>query len=348
MMMRVADIHFSRRGAHLDFDVVVQDSFGNPLPGVSVEVSAYGSPDHCSTDPGDWLGDATTTTNSEGAAQFVIRRHNSTWFYSVKVVGLSLAGYVADWENSVIERCNQEESPPPPPPLEYDLTISSTAGGSVTVPGEGSFIYNEGTMVDLVATANSGYVFAGWTGNTTTIADVTAPTTTITMHDDYSIVANFQAPEPEPSPGALGGMVTVAADGNALIGATVTVNATGQSATTDSGGFYHIGDIEAGTWDVTASATGYKSSTATAIIESDQTTTLNFALVLQDESESTPPSIDQFDPTPNSNPRWARVRIDWAVSDADANLASVVTVLLIGGEVKDSQTTSVSGDSATG
>jgi hypothetical protein len=71
------------------------------------------------------------------------------------------------------------------------LTISSTAGGSVTTPGEGSFVYGYGTMVNLVATPASGYRFVNWTGDVDTIADVNAATTTITMNDDYSITANF-------------------------------------------------------------------------------------------------------------------------------------------------------------
>ncbi|MBE0431387.1 MAG: S8 family serine peptidase [Dehalococcoidia bacterium] len=85
---------------------------------------------------------------------------------------------------------------PPPPPQEYNLTISSTAGGSVTAPGEGTFTYEEGTVVDLVATADSGYQFAGWTGDTGTIADVNAASTTITMNGDYSITANFEEKPP--------------------------------------------------------------------------------------------------------------------------------------------------------
>jgi uncharacterized repeat protein (TIGR02543 family) len=75
---------------------------------------------------------------------------------------------------------------------EYDLTTSSTTGGSVTVPGEGTFTYYDGTVVNLVATANSGYYFVNWTGNVGTITNVNAPTTTITMNDNYSITANFE------------------------------------------------------------------------------------------------------------------------------------------------------------
>ncbi len=88
------------------------------------------------------------------------------------------------------------EVEPPPPPEEYDLTISSGAGGSVTEPGEGTFTYEEGTVVDLVATADSGYVFVEWTGDTGTIADVNSASTTITMNGDYSITANFEEKPP--------------------------------------------------------------------------------------------------------------------------------------------------------
>jgi hypothetical protein len=74
----------------------------------------------------------------------------------------------------------------------YHLTISSTAGGSVTTPGEGTFTYDGGTAANLVATANSGYYFVNWTGDVDTIADVSAPSTTVTMNDNYSITANFE------------------------------------------------------------------------------------------------------------------------------------------------------------
>jgi len=75
----------------------------------------------------------------------------------------------------------------------YDLTTSSTAGGSVTEPGEDTFTYDEGTVVDLIAEAEEGYRFVEWTGDVGTIADVYAATTTITMNGNYSITANFVA-----------------------------------------------------------------------------------------------------------------------------------------------------------
>ena len=73
----------------------------------------------------------------------------------------------------------------------YDLTIASTAWGSVTTPGEGVFTYDEGTVVNLIAEPDAGYLFSNWTGDVGTITNVNAATTTITMSSDYSITANF-------------------------------------------------------------------------------------------------------------------------------------------------------------
>jgi len=90
----------------------------------------------------------------------------------------------------------------------YDLTISSTAGGSVTEPGEDTFTYDDGTVVDLIAEAEEGYQFVEWTGDVSTIADVYAATTTITMNDDYSITANFVAIYDLTTSSTTGGSVT--------------------------------------------------------------------------------------------------------------------------------------------
>ena len=73
----------------------------------------------------------------------------------------------------------------------YDLTISSTSGGSVTTPGEDVFTYDAGTVVDLVATADANYHFVNWTGDVGTIGDANSATTNITMNGNYSITANF-------------------------------------------------------------------------------------------------------------------------------------------------------------
>ena len=78
-----------------------------------------------------------------------------------------------------------------PQPVQYKLAIFSTDGGSVTTPGEGSFTYDAGTVVKLAATPASNHKFNKWTGNVTTIADVNAASTTITINGDYYICAHF-------------------------------------------------------------------------------------------------------------------------------------------------------------
>ena len=75
--------------------------------------------------------------------------------------------------------------------IEYSLTIDSTSGGTVTTPGEGTFVYDEGTPVLLMVSADAGYQFINWAGDVGTVANVAAATTTITMNGDYSITASF-------------------------------------------------------------------------------------------------------------------------------------------------------------
>ena len=85
----------------------------------------------------------------------------------------------------------------------YQLTISSASGGSVTTPGEGTFTYDEGTVVPLVATPDDGYQFLSWTGDITDIASPNATSTTIIINGDYAILANFET-EGEAGPGETG------------------------------------------------------------------------------------------------------------------------------------------------
>jgi hypothetical protein len=73
------------------------------------------------------------------------------------------------------------------------LTVSSTSGGSVTVPGEGTFSYPLGDQVALIAEPVSGYHFTKWSGDVATIANAYAAGTTITMDNSYSVIANFSS-----------------------------------------------------------------------------------------------------------------------------------------------------------
>lgn len=76
---------------------------------------------------------------------------------------------------------------------QYNLTIDSTGSGKVTTPGEGTFTYDTGMVVGLVAPPDAGYYFVAWTGDVGTIGNVEAAATSIVMNGDYSIMANFKS-----------------------------------------------------------------------------------------------------------------------------------------------------------
>ena len=99
------------------------------------------------------------------------------------------------------------------PAPEYNLTISSTDGGTVTDPGEGTFTRDAGTVVNLKAVPDAGYVFVRWTGNVSTIADVYAKDTTITMNGNYTITANFEPKTELTISSTRGGSVTAPGEG---------------------------------------------------------------------------------------------------------------------------------------
>ena len=74
----------------------------------------------------------------------------------------------------------------------YQLAVSSASGGSIATPGAGTFPYDAGMVVQLVATPDEGYQFRSWTGDIEHIADPNAASTTITINGNYAIVANFE------------------------------------------------------------------------------------------------------------------------------------------------------------
>jgi hypothetical protein len=90
-------------------------------------------------------------------------------------------------ESSYVITASFEEVP------TYQLTISSTGGGWVATPGEGTFRYYTGTVVSLLAIPSGGYRFTRWTGDADAVGDVAAVSTTIIMNRDYSITASFRS-----------------------------------------------------------------------------------------------------------------------------------------------------------
>jgi len=76
-----------------------------------------------------------------------------------------------------------------PAAVARTLTISSTGGGSVVSPGEGTFQYNDGESVTLQARADSMYTFVGWRGGVFASQNPYS----LTMDADYEVKAHFVA-----------------------------------------------------------------------------------------------------------------------------------------------------------
>jgi len=117
--------------------------------------------------------------------------------------------------------------------LDWALTVNATAGGSAaaTTPTNENGRYDDGTIVSLVAVANPGFVFSGWTG---AVANAAAASTTITMTADSVVTANFSpiGYSINLTTGGTGGTATILTAPNGpggntfLIGTTVVIQAT--------------------------------------------------------------------------------------------------------------------------
>jgi len=73
------------------------------------------------------------------------------------------------------------------PPMGYSLTVNAVNGSVAASPSKAT--YNPGETVTLQATANSGYTFAGWSGD----ASGSANPLILTMNGDTTVTADFAA-----------------------------------------------------------------------------------------------------------------------------------------------------------
>ncbi|MBN2019061.1 MAG: hypothetical protein JW749_02415 [Sedimentisphaerales bacterium] len=118
-------------------------------------------------------------------------------------------------------------------PITRTLTVSSSAGGTVTQPGIGAFVYPDGNIVNLVASADVNYHFLNWTGTAVTAGKVANPylaATTVAMDANYTVAANFA--ENTVGPKEISGIITAGSLNLA------DVNLVGLGVVTDINGFY--------------------------------------------------------------------------------------------------------------
>jgi len=72
--------------------------------------------------------------------------------------------------------------------VSHILNIVASGPGTVN-PAPGKHVYDEGTVVDLVATPSSGAEFVGWSG---TVSSMTSTLTTATVNSDMTVTASFR------------------------------------------------------------------------------------------------------------------------------------------------------------
>ena len=87
-------------------------------------------------------------------------------------------------EESVAPVVQTPQPEPEPDPVEYSLTVSAADGGTVSTEGG---TYDEGTEVTITATANEGYRFTGWEGNSSTSESLT-----VTLNSNQTYQAIFE------------------------------------------------------------------------------------------------------------------------------------------------------------
>jgi uncharacterized repeat protein (TIGR02543 family) len=143
----------------------------------------------------DDVKQAETTVDAEGRYGYnPIFRVSGTAGATVTFhVGGVEADEDATWESGKVQELDLTIHGEPAPPVQYELTISSTAGGSVTIPGEGVFPYYAGAQVHLLAEPEAGHQFIGWTAPAGTFSDETAEETNFTMPAEaVTITASFE------------------------------------------------------------------------------------------------------------------------------------------------------------
>lgn len=75
------------------------------------------------------------------------------------------------------------------------LTTSAGPGGCVWEPGQGTFEYDDGEEVGVIAVPSDGFQFAGWTGTAVQagkVPDPEDPSITLVMDGNYSLIASFE------------------------------------------------------------------------------------------------------------------------------------------------------------
>jgi hypothetical protein len=136
-------------------------------------------------------------TTVDGEGRYGYNQKFEVWGTAGATVTFYVGGVEADedatWESGKVQELNLTIHEGGQPPVQYELTISSTTGGSVTIPGEGVFPYYAGAQVQLLAEPEGGYRFVGWTAPVGALSGETAGATNFTMPAQaVTVIASFE------------------------------------------------------------------------------------------------------------------------------------------------------------
>jgi hypothetical protein len=216
----------------------------------------------------------TTTTDGNGFYQFT---NVAPGTYSVTA---SHSGFFSSTQSATVSSGATTT-------LNFQLATGGKLAGTVT-NSSGSAISGATVMISggsvptsvTLTTSSTGayatnFIPVGTYTITVSATGFTTQSKTATVNTGQTTTVNFTL-SAGGGTGTLSGTVVNISNNAAISGATVSFS--GGSTTTNSSGFYQFTNVAAGTYNVTASHTGYFSSTQTATVSGGATTTLNFKL----------------------------------------------------------------------
>ena len=175
-------------------------------------------------------------------------------------------------------------------PKTLTITTSDTSDNGSTTPAEGSVDHAHGEVVNISATADSGWSFAGWTGDTDNIASASSASTTITMNADATIAATYTVCNKTLTVG-----VNDAQMGSATPeSGTQACDAVVQITATPEAGYSFVN------W--TGDVANANSATTTVTMDEDQSVTANFSAITYTLTVTAPTNGSiTLDPTTTGN-----------------------------------------------
>ena len=183
------------------------------------------------------------------------------------------------------------------PATQYQLTATVTGGHGTISPT--SETYNEGTVVTLTATPDTGYRVASWSGTNTDSSK--ANTNTVTMNSNRSVTVQFEqipATQYQLTATVIGGHGTISPTSETYNEGTVVT----LTATPDTG--YRVAS-----WSGTNTDSS-KANTNTVTMNSNRSVTVQFS--------RTAPVINSFTATPSTINEGEFITLSWNITGADS------------------------------